>query len=143
MSAYATKQDLIDRFGAQELIQRTDRTNRPQTTVDDDVVSDALNDAEAKINTYLMGNYTLPLAIVPASLVKPTSDIARFYLHGEAASETVRKAYEDAVKWLEGVAKGTVQLGVTTEGEVAAAPQGGPQTDTPPRIFSRDTMEGF
>lgn len=143
MSPYATKQNLIDRFGLAELVQRTDRTNIPQTTVDDTVVDDALNDAEAKINTYLMTNYTLPLAEVPASLVKPACDIARFYLHGEAADDIVRKAFEDAVSWLKDVSRGTASLGVTLTGTVAATPSGGPQFVAPGRVFDQSTLKDF
>lgn len=143
MSSYATKQNLIDRFGLLELVQRTDRTNRPPTTVDDDVVDDALNDAAAQIDGYLSARYTLPLSETPARLVKIASDIARFYLHGAAADDQVRKAYEDAVSWLKDVSKGTVQLGVTSEGTTAATPAGGPQVSAPDRVFSHDTLRDF
>ena len=36
---YATQDDLIERFGETKLIQLTDRTNRPATTIDADVVT--------------------------------------------------------------------------------------------------------
>lgn len=140
---YATKQDLIDRFGELELLQRTDRVNVPQTTIDDEVVNEALNDASSTADGYLAAKYALPLATTPARLVKVTCDMARYYLHGEAASDAVRKAYEDAIAWLKDVSKGIVSLGLTAAGEATPAATGGPQICAQPGTFTRKTLEDF
>lgn len=122
---YATLDDLVDRFGAEELIQLTDRTNMPPSTIDADAVAKALADAGAEIDSYLAARHELPLASVPQRLVKVASDMARFYLHGKAGDESVRAAYEDAVRWLANVAKGIVQLGLDGAGAATPAPLGG------------------
>lgn len=140
---YATKQDLISRFGETELIQRTDRTNMPPTTIDDAVVANALGDASSAIDGYLAARYTLPLASVPPRLVKVAADMARYFLHGEAASDSVRAAYDDAIAWLRDVSKGVVQLGLTATGDAVTAPSGGAQISTPGPIFGCDGMKGF
>lgn len=140
---YATQQDLIDRFGELELVQRTDRENIPPTTIDDVVVAKALADADAEINGYIAARYALPLTLVPASLVKRASDMARYFLHGEAASEAIRTAYEDAVKWLTNVSKGVVQLGLTAAGDATSSATGGPQISAQPPTFNRQTLEDF
>lgn len=141
MSSYATKQDLINRFGETELIQLTDRSNMPQTTIDDTVVDQANADAGAEIDGYLAARYTLPLETVPERLEKVASDMARFYLHGKAADESVRQAYEDGVKWLDKVSKGMVQLGLPSAGSVPAT--GGVQSSVPTPLFPRDDLEQF
>jgi len=109
---YATQQDLVDRFGAAEIVQRTDRTNVPPSTIDAEVVTLALDDATALIDSYLRKLYALPLSTVPTVLTKSCADIARYFLWGEAADPKgpIASAYRDALSWLGQVADGTVQL---------------------------------
>src|SRR5574341_1516172 len=102
---YAVKQDMIDRFGDVELKQLTDRTGAIDT-IDDTVLGKALADADAEINGYLAGRYTLPLASTPLILVGMACDIARFRLYKPQATEEVRQRYEDAIKYLTKVAEG-------------------------------------
>lgn len=141
---YCTQQDLIDRFGSEELVQRTDRTNIPPTTIDDTVVTRALGDAEAMVDGYLAKAYALPLVTVPPVLTKITADIARFYLWGEAADKDspVERAYRDAQDWLQDVATGTVVLdNAGTEPESS----GGNEvvTNDPERVFTACSMKDY
>ncbi|TXN60893.1 DUF1320 domain-containing protein [Methylobacterium sp. WL6] len=141
---YAQKSDLIERFGELELVQLTDRTHKPQSTVDDVPVDRALGDASALIDGYLGKVYALPLAGVPANLVKMSADIARYYLHGKAADKDspVTRAFGEAVAWLKDVAAGRVQLedsGVAPP--VAPGAAGRVQASRP--TFTRDTLRGF
>ena len=141
---YATKQDLIDRFGATEFIQLTDRVNRPPTTIDDVVVSRALSDTHATINGYLGKIYKLPLSVIPDVLVKIASDIARYFLHGETAPKdgNVYLAYLAAVAWLKDVAKGLVTI--DAEGVTPAATGGGAIRANPSdRVFTRKSLRSF
>lgn len=141
---YAVKQDLIDRFGETELKQLTDRTNRPPTTVDDIVVGRALDDATAMIDGYIAKKVALPLASVPAILVKVAADLARYFLHGKAADKDspVTLAYNQAVAWLKDVSKGLVAL---DDGGETPAPAGGGSVKANPssRIFRRGTLRGL
>ncbi len=140
---YVTKQGLIDRFGSLELIQLTDRINRPPTTIDDTVVNRAISDAAAEIDSYLAKVYELPLAAVPDILQKRAADMARYFLHGKAAEkdDPVSIAYRDAVAWLRDVAKGLVEI--DTGGEKPAPAGGGAiRTARPNRVFTRDTLRG-
>lgn len=141
---YATKQDLVDRFGEIELRQLTDRTNVPPTTVNDTVVGRALSDADGLIDGYIGKKYALPLAEVPPMLTKVAADLARYYLHGKAADRDspVTAAYNQAVAWLRDVSKGLVDLGNGTI-EPDAAGGGQVKTSRPDRIFTRETMRGF
>lgn len=138
---YATQQDLVDRFGQEELVQLTDRTNFPVSTIDPVVVGRAVSDASALIDSYLTKVVKLPLAVVPEVLVKTTADIARYYLHGKAAEKDgpVARAYDEALAWLRDVSRGLVELSVG--GETPAAAGGGSvKAVAPNRVFTRDSL---
>jgi phage gp36-like protein len=137
---YATEQDLIDRYGEEELIQLTDRAN--VGAIDSAVLARAIADADAEIEGYLVGRYALPLASVPPLLARLACDIARYHLYDDAPLEQVRTRYEDARAHLKGIANGTVQLGLPAS--AGAAPvSGSPEVDAPDRVFSRDTLERY
>ncbi|WP_421357809.1 gp436 family protein [Agrobacterium rosae] len=141
---YATQQDLIDRFGNTELIQLTDKVNRPATTIDPTPVARALTDAAALIDGYLGKLYRLPLSAVPPVLTKNACDIARYYLHGKAAEKdgAVAIAHGQAIGWLKDVSKGLVTLDV--EGMAPAQSGGGSvKASAPGRVFTRDSLRHF
>ncbi|PKL41763.1 MAG: DUF1320 domain-containing protein, partial [Candidatus Riflebacteria bacterium HGW-Riflebacteria-2] len=104
--SYAVVQDMVDRFGAAELIQLTDRSEVPTGTYDSDLIEQALSDAEAEINAYLASRYALPLAEVPETLVRLTCNIARYQLYGSSLTEEVTKRYNDAIAFLKNVSRG-------------------------------------
>ena len=142
--AYATKQDLIDRFGLLELVQLTDKVNKPVSTVDDVPVERALTDATALIDTYVGKAAQLPLSVVPPYLAKVACDLARYYLHGKAAEKEgpVATAYAEAMTWLKDVSKGLVSL--DTEGVSPIQAGGGSvKASAPGRIFTRETLRDF
>lgn len=141
---YAKQQDLIDRFGSEELIQLTDRTNIPVTTIDPVVVGRALDDASALIDSYLTKVARLPLVVVPEILVKTAADIARYYLHGKSADKdsAVTRAYNEAVAWLRDVSRGLVEL--TMNGEASPEAGGGAVRHVAPsRVFTRDSLRSL
>lgn len=141
---YATLQDLIDRFGKTELVQRTDTTNRPQTTIDVAVVEAAIVDATALADGYLAKRYSVPVAPAPKVLTRVVADLARYYLHDKGADRdgVVATNYRDAITWLKDVSKGTVEL--EAAGLPAVQAGGGEvRVSAPDRIFSRDTLSGF
>lgn len=137
---YATQQDLVDRFGESELIQLTDRSE--SGVVDAAVVTRALADADAEINGYLTARYTLPLATVPEVLVRVASDIARYYLFGDAMIETVKDRYENAIKLLKGVSSGLVDLGVAVN-QTPISSTGSVKVSAPDRVFDSATLAGY
>jgi phage gp36-like protein len=118
--SYCTQQNLIDRFGEEELIQLTDRTI-PATAVDATVVAAAIGDADDTINGYLAGRYELPLASTPPVLVRNACDLARYFLFGNQVPETVEKRKNDVIRFLEQLAKGTITLGVDGSGNEVAS----------------------
>jgi len=114
--AYCTQQDMIDRIGEEDLIQLTDRN---QTGVIDALVlGKAIDDATDTINAYLSSRYTLPLAVVPAVLTRLCCDMARYYLYGHEAPESVNDRNNAALDLLKSIAKGQIDLAVgETSGE--------------------------
>lgn len=142
--AYASQQDLIDRYGADELIQLTDRANLPATTIDAAVVSAAIRDAENLADSYIAKKYQVPLVPVPDVLIPIVCQISRYYLHGRRLDkhDPVTRDFERSIAWLKDVANGTVQL--EAEGKASGQSGGGAvQVRAPGRVFSRDTLGGF
>lgn len=105
---YATQQHMVDRFGAVELAQLTDRTSG--ATIDADVLARALSDADAEIDGYLATRYALPLESTPPMLVRLAADIARYRLFDDKTTEAVRTRYQDAVALLKQLSSGAVRL---------------------------------
>lgn len=135
---YATQQDLIDRFGEDELIQLTDRDG--DGAIDADVMDTALTDADAEIDGYLATKYQLPLATVPGVITQLACDVARYRLYDEHATEQVRNRYKDAVAFLTRLSRGEVSLGLATP---PASSSGEVQTTSGDRKFNRTTMKGL
>lgn len=141
---YATQQDMIDRFGATELVQLTDRRNTPVSTIDPVPVERALSDAAAFVDGYIGKVYRLPLSAQPPMLTKIACDVARYYLHGKAAEKDgpVERAFKEAEAWLKDVSKGLVAL--DAEGVAPAQAGGGSvKASAPGRVFTRDSLRDF
>ncbi len=137
---YATLQDLVDRFGYEQLAQLSDRD--AGITVDEVVVGRALADADAEIDGYLVALYALPLASVPALLVRMACDIARYRLFGDRVTEQVRQLYTDAVRDLKAIASGAIKI----DGVAPLAPSAAStaiKVSAPAPMFGRDTLGGY
>lgn len=139
---YATQQDLVDRFGETEVIQLSDRTGTAGA-IDVAVVAAKLADADAEIDGYLAGRYSLPLVPVPLTLQRIACDIARYHLYDDRVTETVAARYAAAIKFLTAVSKGDIQLGVDAGGEAPPSAAGAPSYTACDPVFSRDTLKDF
>ena len=109
---YVTKQDLINRFEEQELIQLTDHTNTG--AINETVLNDAIADADYLADSYLQQRYTLPLAqaVIDASPLKRVcGDLVRYYLFENGATEEVERRHRSAISWLKDIALGKATLG--------------------------------
>ncbi|PZU43929.1 MAG: DUF1320 domain-containing protein [Microbacterium sp.] len=143
--AYATLQDLIDRFGEKELVQRTDRTNRPPTTIDATVAGEALEGASSLADGYLAKVFALPLPSTPRVLLDKVCDVARYFLRDQTADDksAVARNYRDAIAWLRDVSTGVVKLDVGAG--VAPEPAGGGavRSTAGERVFTPDSLRNF
>lgn len=111
-----TKDDLIHRFGSDEIANLTDKEH--YQTVDDTVIAYAITDASALVASYLKpaglitetptGSfiYTVNGTIqpVPKALSLKLCDIARYYLYENGTTDIVEKRYSEAIDWLKMVA---------------------------------------
>lgn len=130
---YATPQDLIDQLGQREALALSDRAGAG--VVDSDALARLLATAEDEANGHLARRYAVPLvntsgqpAAAPATLKNVVIDIARYRGTGTEimSTEEIRNRYKDAVRWLEGVAAGTIALpGLALAGAGGPAPTGG------------------
>ena len=133
--SYCTAQDLIDRFGEQEIIQLTDRDN--VGIIDATVLNQAISDATAEINGYLV-NY-LPMSSIPANLVRIACDIARYYLYDDQDVERVDTLYAQAMTYLKLVATGKMAIAPDVNGEIDVETVHSAVFNTSPSVFGRDS----
>lgn len=105
--SYATRADLVERFGDAEI---------KQLEHEGVSYSQILEDTEALINGYLARSYQVPLKKPSALLVGWACDIARYKIRSrtirgsDALSDDVRKRYEDVLKQLKDAADGSLVL---------------------------------
>lgn len=120
---------MIERFGEVELIQLTDHDQLG--VMNEAVLQRALDDADAEINGYIAVRMPVPAVTGLSFLSRLASDVARYRLYDDAVPDTVRLRYEDAVRALQAIAKGSMTLG-----EVEPATIGGQvQMQSSRRVF--------
>ncbi|WP_316191305.1 MULTISPECIES: DUF1320 domain-containing protein [unclassified Bradyrhizobium] len=140
--SYASQSDLVSRYGTPMLIDLTDRAEPPAGVIDAAVVSQALADADAAIDGYLLGRYTLPLATTPPLLRDLAVPIAVYKLHRDSVSDKVRSDYLDALKILSQISTGVVRLAVAGI-EPAASGASGVRTTDRARPLTPENLKGF
>lgn len=110
--AYASQQDMVDRYGAPRMIQLTDRADPPAGTIDATLLGKRLDDASALIDGYLVGRYALPLPVVPAILKVHACSLTMYTLLGDTVEKDSAAAEDKraAIVYLTSVAKGDIAL---------------------------------
>lgn len=136
---YATQQDLIDRFGNDELLQLADRDGN--SILDAEIIAKALSDADTLIDSHVGVRYDLPLVSTPALLNQLASDIARYRLYKDGATEQVNDRYKDALRQLRAIAAGTAVLDIAGDQPTAAGAV--VKSSGPARIFTDKTLGEF
>lgn len=139
---YTTRTLLEERFGLDELIQRTDKFAPYTSAIVDAVIERAIADSDAEIDGFVGSRYTLPLPLpTPPVLVPIACDIARYRLYDDAVPEIVRQRYEDAIARLRDIAAGRLSLGI--DPAPAAGSQGTVAVRAPARVFSADALRDY
>jgi phage gp36-like protein len=138
VAAYTSEQELIDRFGEVELIALTNRDDPAASVIDATALEAAIGDAQDEVDGYLAaGGYSVPLEYpIPPRVVRVASDMTRWHLYDDQATDEVRRRYEDARAWLRDVAGGRVALigdAVTT---AATSALGATAYTTPASVFT-------
>lgn len=147
---YATVQDLLDRYGEDDVRKVTDPRGQ---AVDAVAAQRALDDADAEIDSWLCRRYVLPLIdasvitmAVPRALIRCACDIAIYRLQTLRPADDIKDArqrYEDVLKLLKTMSTGDVAIpGATLRSDVADAPAsastGAPVFASPPSLWGRE-----
>lgn len=137
---YATVAEMASRYQRRNLDLLT-KSRSDNNQPDDAIIVDALGDATALMDSYIVARYTLPLSVAPATLPQVCCVIAWYFLQDTRATEQSTQRYKDAIRWLEGVRDGKIPLGTDTTG---AAPEGENLVEivSDPSVFSRK-QQGF
>lgn len=139
--AYATLTDLKKTLSEAQLIQLTDDAGLG--LVDQPTIDKAIADADAEIDSYLGGRYTVPLSPVPALVNRLSADLAIYHLYSRRMSvpEQREKRYEASVDLLKMLSKGTATLGEATP-QRASDQIGGAKTNSDPADRKFTTGKG-
>lgn len=131
---------MTDRFGSEELIQRTDKAGLG--VINTGVLNKAIADASDEIDAYL-SNYSLPLAVVPPPLVRISCDIARYHLYPDMFHEIAFRNYDKGIEFLKMIQSGKIKLGNNAAGTQPQAESGPVLVSEYPSIFGRDSFDGW
>lgn len=133
---FATVQDLVTRYGVQEITLLADRDG--DQVIDPGVVEAVLADADAELVSELAGAVAINPAAPSRNLVRLSCQIARYRLYGANPPEAARDDYLDAIKFLRRVKAGEASLdGGPLAPTETQAPSLAAATAPGTRIFTR------
>jgi phage gp36-like protein len=144
--SYSTLDDIKKLIPADILIQLTDDENTGAVVASR--IDEAVAQADAEVNAYCATKFTVPFAPVPVVIRKLSVDLAIYNLYSrrvEIVPETRSERYKNAVRTLEGIAKGTVALDVAPMADPPANTDENPKNtrSADDRVFTKTNMEGF
>lgn len=145
LMAYASPQDMIERFGEAEVKQLAPLLPMAAPGYDAVRLNQVLSDASAEMDSHLAIRFAVPLTEVPELVKKFTCDLAREALDRQGR-EAVLAAGKRARTWVRDVAVGRATLGSGPEGSPEAVPvaqSGGAEVLAPERVFTDDTLAAF
>ncbi len=140
---YATLASLVARYGADMIVDLTDRADPPTGEIDEAVVSAALDQADAMIDGYLAGRYQLPLVETPPRVAALAEEIAIWRLHRYAPDAKIEADYKQAIASLRDIANGTQRLPLPLGGEPEDSGAGGVTVTDRDRPMTADNLRGF
>ena len=133
---FATEQDLVSRYGQQEILLLADRDG--DQVADPGVLDDVLGEAGAEIISELAGQVPINPASPPRNLVRIACQIARYRLYGANPPEAARNDYLDAIRFLGRVREGKASLDGGDANPVQTPPPSlAAATEPGSRIFKR------
>lgn len=141
--SYSTVEDFEAFFGELEAKELTNLDNPLAEAIDTGVLQGALDYATALIDSYLAGNYTLPLVSVPQILKYDCSEIARFYLDKYKTRDDVTERYQLVIQRLRDISKGTVNLGLDQNNIEVGPDAGEPAYVSALPVFTMESLSGF
>lgn len=143
--AYATIQNLIDRFTVAELKSLAPLIPAGDPGYDAVRVQQVLDDASAEIDSYLAVRFAVPLTDTPPLIEKAACDLAREGLDRTGRAHVLETGKRTRA-WLKDVAQGRAALGAGADGDPASLPEpeaGGLEVMAPDRVFDDAGLEGY
>lgn len=140
--SYCAQADILEQISDGTLIELTDDGGSGE--IDSSVVTRAIADADAEIDGYCGTRYSLPFSPVPGMIRKISVDLAIYHLYSrrdDSIPEMRQKRYDNAVRLLRDVSKGTITLGADAPAQTNTGHTA--DIDYNDRIFTRDKMTGF
>lgn len=118
---FATLQAMRNKFGERELIELTDIEKPYTEAINMERLNAAMQQANSEIEGYIGARYTLPLQTVPPFLESIACDMARYHASTGVMSENspIKARYDNAIKTLKEISKGTLQIGGSPAGQAA------------------------
>ncbi|WP_099068867.1 gp436 family protein [Nostoc linckia] len=107
---YATVADMIAAFSEQEILELSNIDYPDNTTINEDVVNRAIEDAQAQLDSYLAVHYKVPLVVVPTVLRNYTCDVARYILDKDKPREEVSRRRDLVFYYLKDLAANKASL---------------------------------
>lgn len=114
--AYATVQDMIDRYGERALIDATRDLTQDRDVMDVNQINKALERASALADTYLQRRYVVPVRPVQLPVVDAVCALARYALCSRddtAPPLQIQTQRKDALQWLANIGSGAATLDAT------------------------------
>lgn len=113
-----TRDDLITRFGTDEIAQQTNTSLSRPPVIDEVELQKAIDDAIAEVMSYVHAAGVV-LVRPSAALRGYTCDVARYRLFDKATIEIVQKRYDQAIAWLREAMKRPAMLDDDLAAQVA------------------------
>lgn len=149
---YATLEDLLKKLAERDLIELVDDEKAfPETVTAGSEgmqarITEALSDAKDLVDLYLAKRYALPLASVPAVLAGVTADIAVYHLYARRDHAEVPESrtvlHKNAIRMLEQIADGRLQLGLPVDTPTTVAQSAG-EFQGNKQMMSNSSLSGF
>jgi phage gp36-like protein len=110
---YCSVDDIKNRIPNETLIGLT-QDDSSATAPDDTKITNAITDADAKIDFYLAKRYEVPFASVPGAIKLISIDITRYNLYKRKYDvefpESVSDSYNEAIEMLKQIRNGEINL---------------------------------
>jgi len=139
------KNDSIDGIIGNSLIEEQGE----KETILNELIAEAIEDADGEINGYLNKRYPTPLTNTPKVINKFSKDIALYNIFSRngiedgSREETFLERYKSAIRFLENVAKGIIEIGLGGADEEVVRPTSDFRINSNKRMFSRNSLNGM
>lgn len=140
--AYCTQADILEQLDSDILIELTDDAGTG--TVDTDVVTRAIDDADSVIDGYAGSRYSVPFETVPTLIRKISVDlsICNLFSRRRGSPEWIETRCKDGIAMLRDVSAGKVSLG-EDDPDGTPSEYHMPSITSATRVFSRSKMTGW